>query len=64
LPPDVGITVAGAEHYRNRKVTGCEPGSRLTLLNRFIEDDETARLLQQAGVLALPYLQRHNPACL
>ena len=32
-------------------------GPRLTLLNRFVEDDEAARLLQQAGVLALPYLQ-------
>ncbi len=58
LPPDVGITVAGAgalSETERQLATGLGP--RLTLLNRFIEDDEVAVLMQQAGVLAMPYLQ-------
>ncbi|HKU65848.1 MAG TPA: glycosyltransferase family 4 protein [Rhizomicrobium sp.] len=58
LPPDIAVTVAGAGALSEREQQlAAALGPRLTLLNRFIEDDEAARLLQQAGVLALPYLQ-------
>jgi glycosyltransferase involved in cell wall biosynthesis len=58
LPSDIAFTVAGAGALSEREQQlAAVLGPRLTLLNRFIEDDEAARLLQQAGVLALPYLQ-------
>jgi len=58
LPPDISLTVAGAGALSDtEKRLAAALGPRLTLLNRFIEDDEAALLLQQAGVLALPYLQ-------
>ncbi len=58
LPPDVGITVAGAGALSETERQLAEGlGPRLTLLNRFIEDNEVAMLMQQAGVSALPYLQ-------
>ncbi len=58
LPPDIVVTVAGAGALSEREQQlAAALGPRLTLLNRFIEDDKAARLLQQAGVLALPYLQ-------
>lgn len=58
LPPDIGITVAGAGALtETEQQLAAALGPRLTLLNRFIEDDEAAHLLQQAGALALPYLQ-------
>ena len=58
LPPDVSLTIAGAGPLSYAEKQLCAAlGARLTLLNRFIEDDEAATLLQQAGVLALPYLQ-------
>ena len=58
LPPDVSLTVAGAGALsETEKQLAATLGSRLTLLNRFMEDDEAAALLQRAGVLALPYLQ-------
>lgn len=58
LPPDIRLTVAGAGALsETEQQLAAALGPRLTLLNRFIEDDEAARLLQQAGVLALPYLQ-------
>ena len=58
LPPDVSLTVAGAGALSDsEKQLAAALESRLTLLNRFIKDDEAALLLQQAGVLALPYLQ-------
>lgn len=57
LPADVGLTVAGAGPLsETEKELAAALGSRLTLLNRFIADEEAAALLQQAGVLALPYL--------
>jgi glycosyltransferase involved in cell wall biosynthesis len=57
MPADVRITVAGAGALSDTEhELAAALGSRLTLLNRFIEDDEAALLLQQAGVLALPYL--------
>jgi len=58
LPADIGIIVAGAGALsETEQQLAAVLGSRLTLINRFIEDDEAALLLQQAGVLALPYLQ-------
>jgi glycosyltransferase involved in cell wall biosynthesis len=58
LPPDIGVTVAGAGALsETEKQLAAVLGPRLTLLNRFMEDNEVAALLQQAGVLALPYLQ-------
>lgn len=58
LPPDVSLTVAGVGALSDsERQLAAALGSRLTLLNRFIKDDEAALLLQQAGVLALPYLQ-------
>lgn len=58
LPSDVSLTVAGAGALsETEKQLAATLGSRLTLLNRFMKDDEAAALLQQAGVLALPYLQ-------
>lgn len=58
LPPDVTLTVAGAGALsETEKRLAASLGPRLTLLNRFIEDHEAAALLQQAGTLALPYLQ-------
>ena len=58
LPPDIAITVAGAGALSETvQQLAAALGSRLTLLNRFVEDNETANLLQQAGVLALPYRQ-------
>jgi len=58
LPDDVSLTVAGAGALsETEQQLAAALGPRLTLLNRFIEDDEAACLLQQAGVLALPYLQ-------
>jgi len=58
LPPDVSIVLAGAGNMSDiEKQLAAALGPRLTLLNRFIEDNEVATLLQQAGVLVLPYLQ-------
>jgi glycosyltransferase involved in cell wall biosynthesis len=58
LPIDVHLTIAGAGALSPiEQELSAALGPRLTLLNRFIEDDEAARLLQQASVLALPYLQ-------
>jgi glycosyltransferase involved in cell wall biosynthesis len=57
LPPDVTLTVAGAGPLSGTEQALIrEMDSRVRLLNRFIEDDEAAQLLQQAGVLAMPYL--------
>ena len=58
LPSDVHITIAGAGLLSpiERELAGAL-GGRLTLLNRFIEDEEVAVLLQRASVLVLPYLQ-------
>ena len=58
LPSDVTLTVAGAGAMSETEKHLCQAlGGRLTLHNRFMEDHEVAGLLQQAGVLALPYLQ-------
>ena len=58
LPTDVMIIVAGAGALSQaEQKLAAALGPRLTMLNRFIEDHEVALLLQQAGVLALPYLQ-------
>jgi glycosyltransferase involved in cell wall biosynthesis len=57
LPPDVTLTIAGAGPLSGiEQALIREMDSRVRLLNRFIEDDEAAQLLQQAGVLAMPYL--------
>lgn len=57
LPADVTVTVAGAGPLSETELSLAGGlGSRLTMLNRFIEDDEAAGLLQRAGVLAMPYL--------
>lgn len=58
LPADIAITVAGAGALSDRERQLADAlGTRLTLINRFIEDDEAAHLLQKSAVLALPYLQ-------
>lgn len=57
LPPDVTMTIAGAGPLSEIELSLADAlGPRLTLLNRFIEDDEAALQLQEAGVLAMPYL--------
>lgn len=57
LPSDIRLTIAGAGALSPVENDLAEMlGQRLQLLNRFIEDDEAAHLLQGAGVLALPYL--------
>lgn len=57
LPTDVTLTVAGAGPLSEvEQSLAAGLGARLTMLHRFIEDDEAAGLLQQAGVLAMPYL--------
>jgi len=58
LPPDIRVTIAGSGQLSlvERDLMG-KLGDRVQLLNRFIEDEEAAVLLQQAGVLALPYRQ-------